>query len=352
MEPIFRNPPIDKVEPVAASSLAETHDWSLPFLGIPPLWKLSEGEGVRVAVLDTGCDLDHPDLQGAVADAKDFSGSLWGVRDRQGHGTHCAGVIGARANDIGIRGIAPKCELLIGKVLGDDGSGTEDAIRAGLEWAFERGAHIVSMSLGGPRMSERLHDAIKAIVKSAHRFVICAAGNDGRANSVNYPAVWDETIAVAAVDENGRLTKFSSQGPQVDIAAPGANILSTVPITAGGYARMSGTSMATPIVAAIAALCLAKHLKQGGHTGLESWRDLQAHLRKTARDAGPVGPDTGYGYGIIDPAKLLDAVTVTPPVTPTPEGPQGVTLRVKDAAGVEWNAKKIDWERAGTTANL
>ena len=351
MEPVFRLPPFD-AKPVSAVALTETVDWSINFLGIPSLWKQSEGEGVVVAVLDTGCDVDHPDLQGAIAGARDFSGSLWGVRDRNAHGTWCVGMIGARANDVGVRGIVPKCKILVGKVLGDDGSGSEEAILAGIEWAAAQGAHIISMSLGGPSMSERLHDAIRAFVSQPHRFVVCAAGNDGRNNSVNFPAKWEETVAVAAVDENGKLTSFSSRGPEVDIAAPGANMLSTVPMTAGAYAKMSGTSMATPVVAGIAAACLSKHLKDGGSTGLETWKDLQAHLRKTARDAGPIGPDVGYGYGIIDPAKLLDAISVVPPVVPTPEGPQGVQLRVKDAAGVEWNARKIDWERAGTSANL
>lgn len=344
-EPIFNLPPYE-AQPVAASSLSETLDWSIAFLGIPELWKQSEGEGVIVAVLDTGCDLTHPDLQGAVLDAADFSRSLFGALDRQGHGTWCAGMIGARANEVGVRGIAPKCQLLVGKVLGDDGSGSEDAILRGIQWADAKGAHIISMSLGGPRMSETLHDAIKAFVSKPHRFVICAAGNDGRDNSVGYPAKWEETVAVAAVDERGVLTSFSSRGPEVDIAAPGANMLSTVPMLAGGYAKLSGTSMATPVVAGIAAACLSKHLKEGGLTGLETYQDLLAHLRKTARDAGPQGPDTGYGYGIIDPGKLLTAIApATPPVMPTPEGPD-VQVTARDAKGQMWFSTKIDWKRA------
>jgi subtilisin len=344
MEPIFRLPPFE-VQAVT-KALSETLDWSIGFLGIPAVWAQTEGEGVKVAVLDTGCDLDHPDLQGAVVGAMDFSGSLWGVRDRSSHGSWCAGMIGARANDIGVRGIVPKCQLLIGKVLGDDGSGSEQAILNGIKWAAAQGANIISMSLGGPRMSESLHTAIKAFVAKPHRFVICAAGNDGRENSVGYPAVWEETVAVAAVDRNGRLTSFSSRGPQVDIAAPGQDMLSTVPLSAGGYAKMSGTSMATPVVAGVAAACLSKHLKEGGLTGLETWQDLLAHLRKTAKDAGPQGPDTGYGYGIINPAKLLaDIAPVTPPVTPTPEGPD-VQVTAKDAKGQVWVSTKIDWRKA------
>ncbi len=345
MNPGFRLPPYEAT-PVAASALSEVMDWSISFLGIPELWKKSEGEGVVVAVLDTGCDLSHPDLAGAILDAADFTGSLFGPNDRQGHGTWCAGMIGARANDIGVRGIAPKAMLLSGKVLGDDGSGSEQSILRGIKWADSKGAHIISMSLGGPSMSETLHDAIRAFVAKPHRFVVCAAGNEGRVDSVNFPAKWDEAIAVAAVDETGTLTKFSSRGKEVDIAAPGANMLSTVPMPAA-YAKMSGTSMACPVVAGIAAACLSKHLLAGNQaTGLESYRDLQAHLRKTAKDAGPVGQDTGYGWGIIDPKKLFEAANpLTPPVTPTPEGPTGVMLVVPDHAGQLWQSEKISWKR-------
>jgi len=348
MEPIFRLPPYEAQ--AVTTALSEVQDWSIAFLGIPELWKKTQGEGVRVAVLDTGCDLEHPDLQdGAIVGFRDFTSSLWGARDRQGHGTWCAGMIGARANNVGVRGVAPKCELLIGKVLGDDGSGSEAGILAGVEWAAAQGAHIISMSLGGPQMSNRLRDAIRAFVSQDHRFVICAAGNDGRDNSVNYPAVWDETIAVAAVDKNGKLTAFSSRGPQVDIAAPGQDMLSTVPQSAGRYAKLSGTSMATPVVAGVAAVCLSKHLKQGAHNGLENYKQLLAHLAKTAVDAGTPGRDDSYGYGIISPGKLLDAIGA-PAVTPSPEGPQdvaGLELKVRDKNDVLWIADKIQWKRAG-----
>ena len=347
MEPIFRLPPFE-VQAVT-TALSEVQDWSIQFLGIPDLWKKSQGEGVRVAVLDTGCDVDHPDLKGAIIAARDFSGSLWSYRDRQGHGTWCAGMIGARANDIGVRGVAPKCQLLIGKVLGDDGSGSENAILAGIQWAAAQGAHIISMSLGGPQMSERLHDAIRAFVSEDHRFVICAAGNDGMDNSVGYPARWEETVAVAAVDKTGTLTSFSSRGPEVDIAAPGQDMLSTVPMSAGRYAKLSGTSMATPVVAAVAAVCLSKHFKQaeGGTTGLENYKQLLAHLAKTAVDAGTPGRDDSYGYGIISPNKLMDVVT-TPIVAPSPApSVPDVQVYAKDANGQLWVSARIDWKRAG-----
>lgn len=342
MEPIFRLPPDIVATRVEVAALAETYDWSLRLFKISELWKQSEGEGVRAAVLDTGCDLKHPDLVEGIAAAADFTGSLFGAADTNTHGTWCAGMIGARANQVGVRGIAPKCELLIAKVLGDDGAGSEESILRGIEWAAQQGAHIVSMSLGGPRMSDRVRNAIKAFQAKPHRFVICAAGNDGKANSVNYPAVWGETIAVAAVDENKQLTRFSSRGPEVDIAGPGANMLSTVPMQAGGYARMSGTSMATPFVAGVVALMLAKHLKRGGETGLETQGDLYDHLQRTAVDAGAVGRDDGYGWGLISPEQLLAEVEKGGklPELAEPE----VDLTTTDGFGRRWHAKKIEWE--------
>lgn len=342
MEPVYRLPPYE-VEPVAASSLAETFDWSLSLYGVSELWKQTEGDGIKVAVLDTGCDLQHPDLLGAIGDAADLTGrSLFGANDQQGHGTWCCGLIGARANDVGVRGILPRCELLVGKVLGDDGSGSETSILRGIEWAAARGAQIISMSLGGPSPMPRVQAAIRAFTAQPQRFVICAAGNDGLPDSVNFPAVYDETIAVGAVDAEGNLTRFSSRGREVDIVAPGADMLSTVPRRAGGYAKMSGTSMATPFVAGIVGLMLAKHRKQGGQTGLETVGDLYDHLLRTAKDAGPVGRDDGYGMGLIDPGKLLDALDAQKQPG-KPHEPE-IVLQHVDGMGRRWHSKRIEWE--------
>lgn len=126
---VVRLPPY-RVE-ATYTAASEQVDWSLRRYGIPAQWRRSEGEGVRVAVLDTGVDESHVDLVGAIEQMKDFSGSRMGPSDRAGHGTHTAGTIGARRNDTGVAGVAPRCRLLIGKVLGDDGSGTSDDVAQG-----------------------------------------------------------------------------------------------------------------------------------------------------------------------------------------------------------------------------
>lgn len=296
-----RLPPVTVEE--VSTTLAETVDWGLKLGGIPAHWRTTRGEGVRVAVLDTGIDLGHPDFAGAIEATADFTGSAAGVNDRQGHGTHTAGTVGARQNSVGVVGVAPECRLLVAKVLGDNGAGDARQVAAGIDWAVKQGAEVLSLSLGSPGPSAEIEQALRRAV-GAGCLVVCAAGNDGRPDSVGYPAAWDElAVAVGAVDEAGRLAPFSSLGPEVDVCAPGVNVLSTYP--GGGYARLSGTSMATPFVTGVVTLALAKHRLHGGGTPLDNQRQLIEHLQRTARDAGPTGPDSGYGFGLIDPARVI-----------------------------------------------
>ena len=304
----YRLPPY-RVESVLVA-LAETVDWGLSNYGIPAQWQSTRGEGIRVAVLDTGIDTTHPDLQTAIEATRDFTGSLAGVADRVGHGTHTAGTIGARQNNVGVVGVAPECRLLVGKVLGDDGSGSDEQVAAGIDWACAVNADVLSLSLGSPTFSPAIAAAIARAVNQG-RFVICAAGNNGRPDSVDYPAKLPDTVAVGAVDRHGRVASFSSQGDEVDICAPGEDVLSTY--LNGTYAKLSGTSMATPFVTGVVALMLAKHRQQGGKSPIENGAQLIEHLHKTAIDAGPTGRDPSYGYGLIDPARVL-----TPLVTPPP----------------------------------
>ena len=204
----------------------ETVNWAGSILGVPKVWVQTMGEGIKVAVLDTGVDSDHPDLQDGITAVKDFSGD--GIEDVNGHGTHCAGIIGARLNNVGFVGVAPKTELLIAKVLGNDGTGAFSWIADGVLWAVEQGADIISMSLGGPVSSHRLYQAIHvALAKGV--MVICAAGNEGSLfqNSIGYPGRYGGVITVASHDENGNRSGFSSRGGEIDVMAPGSNIWST-----------------------------------------------------------------------------------------------------------------------------
>jgi subtilisin family serine protease len=208
----------------------------------------------------------------------------------------------------------------VGKVLGDDGSGTSEQVARGIDWAVAAGADILSLSLGSPDASAAIKAAIDRAV-AAGRFVICAAGNEGRDDAVNYPAKWETTIAVGAVDRLGQIARFSSRGPEVDVCGPGCDVLSTFP--GGRYAKLSGTSMATPFVTGVVALMLAKHRAAGGATPVRNNHELREHLRRTATDAGPIGDDPAYGFGLISPDALLGSIA--PP--PTPDAGDAAGLR-------------------------
>lgn len=314
-EPIFRLPPyeISAVVP----KLDQSQDWSLSASNIPEHWKQTRGKGIVVGVVDTGVDLDHPDLQdGAIRAAHDFTGSFVRERDRAGHGTHTAGLIGARNNSIGVVGVAPECELVIAKSLGDDGSGSGKMVAAGIDYCVAQGSDVISMSLGSPFDDPYIRAAYNRAV-TAGKIVICAAGNDGADDSVNFPAKY--AIAVAAYDKQFRIAKFSSRGPEVTCAAPGVQILSTVPREMGNYAEMSGTSMATPHVAGVMALVLSYlRMNPAAGTPIKNQDDAKEHLRRTAKDAGTPGFDPAFGWGLLNPDSLLSQPS--PPIIPPPPG--------------------------------
>lgn len=300
-EPIFTLPPY-KVEQVF-TTMAETIDWGIEIVGVPNLWRQTKGENVKVAVLDTGIAFEHPDLKDAILDAKDFTNSRSGPSDLQGHGSHCAGTIAARENSSGVIGAAPLCKLLVGKVLGDNGSGSSNAVASGIRWAVDKGADVISMSLGSSVSSPQIHEAVKDAV-AAGVFIIAAAGNEGPSlDTVGYPGAYPETVAVGAISQNRKIASFSSRGNMVDIVAPGDKILSTYPPR--GLATLSGTSMATPLVAGVVALMLSKHKSFGGVSPIKTQKDLMEHLRRTAIDLGPSGYDPSYGAGLINPEQLL-----------------------------------------------
>jgi subtilisin len=292
------------VEDENFAPLSQTIDWGVAMLGLPDLWKETQGEGVKIALLDTGSGKQHPDLAEAIILEQDFTGSRYGPADINGHGTHCAGIMGARNNDIGVVGVAPKVQICVGKVLGDNGSGSDQGIAGGIAWAISQGCDIISMSLGSPQSAPTIKAAIDQAVARGI-FVICAAGNSGpNPNTVDYPGRYDDVVAVAAINQQKQVSKFSSRGPEVDIAAPGEKILSTW--LNGGTATLSGTSMATPFVAGCVALCLAAHRKLGNPP--KNVQELLTLLKSTAIDIDQLGPDPNAGAGLVDPSKLVGPV--------------------------------------------
>jgi subtilisin family serine protease len=288
-----------------AEEVPERINWAGSILGIPDVWRLTQGEGAKVAILDTGVDADHQDLADAIVDKKDFTGD--GIEDENGHGTHCAGVVGARLNGVGFVGVAPKSELYIGKVLANNGSGAYSWISEGIYWATESGVDIISMSLGGSGSDSELYKAIQYALFHGV-FVICAAGNEGSLfmNSIGYPGRYGGVITVASHDRNGNPSGFSSRGGEVDVMAPGSDIWSTY--KKGGYAELSGTSMATPFVAGLAALIVAKHNSSSSNgTPIANNEDMKNHLLRMATHPGH--HDNQSGYGPLQPFNYFGTMT-------------------------------------------
>lgn len=235
-------------------------------IGAPEFWKKGrEGENITIAVIDTGCDIHHPNLKERIIGVKNFTNEDGGaeniVTDYIGHGTHVAGIIAASDIGNGMVGVAPKANLLILKALGKKG-GTYISVIEAINYAVQKGVNIISMSLGGKIDDENLHKAI-INAKNKNILVVCAAGNDGDNNSKsiekNYPAMYNEVISVGSINTNKESSRFSASNNEVDLVAPGqglgnSGILSTAP--GGKFAEMQGTSMATPHVAGALALII------------------------------------------------------------------------------------------------
>jgi subtilisin family serine protease len=332
----------------------------LEFLGLSDAWPITRGRpDVIVAVLDTGVKVDHPDLSGAIwtnpgeigengvdDDGNGFVDDVIGwdfaegnnaVTDDHGHGTHVAGIVAARAdNGVGITGVAPEVTVMVVDVF-DYGLGTyEDLIRA-IVYATDNGAHVINMSLGASSYSQ----GEEAAVTYAHDrgvVVVAAAGNGGR-EMVHYPAAHPTVIAVSATevaDGGEGFAGFSNRGAFVDLAAPGRAILSTY--KSNGYAYMSGTSMASPHVAGLAALILSRNPSL-------SPDEVRAAMEWGADDLGETGPDFLFGHGRINAWQSLKAVipdTGDPPpggapLDFTPEGCIDVLREGFEAEAAGWH---------------
>jgi thermitase len=260
--------------------------------------------GVKIGIVDTGIDQAHPDLSGqTVACAKSqgllpiMSGSIQvgSCADDNDHGSHVAGTIAAKANNgIGVAGVVFNADLVICKALGGPlGTGSTADVANCINWVASQGARVISMSLGGGA-STTLQQAVASAWNNGNGAVIvAAAGNDGDA-TLNYPAAYAEVVSVAATDSSDARASFSNANADVEIAAPGVNVLSTV--RGGGYATLSGTSMATPHVSAVAGV-----LRQLFPS--DSAAAIRSRLDAAVNDLGPAGRDASFGFGRLNLCK-------------------------------------------------
>lgn len=267
-------------------------------------WDLSKGAGVTVAVVDTGTDLDHPDLAGQLVAGRNVLNPGAPPQDDNGHGTLVTGIVAARTNNArGVVGVAPAAKVMPIKVLDSSGSGSDANIAVGIDWARTHHAKVINLSLGGtfddPVLSNAIANAIAANV-----VVVAAAGNDG-SDTVGFPASYAGVLAVGATDHAGALTSFTSYGPRIDVVAPGLDITSTALGSTEAYATDSGTSFSSPIVAGVAALVRSQH---------PTWTQSQvdAQIRDTARDVGLPGVDPAFGHGIVDALAAVGGPAAAP----------------------------------------
>jgi thermitase len=281
-------------------------------LGLPAAWQAAglggwpDHGGAPVGIVDSGIDAGHEDLQGRVAACATASGghvTPGACADDNGHGTHVAGTIGAAANNgAGIAGIAFASPLIVCKGLGGaQGSGTTADVAACIGWVHAAGARVISMSLGGPA-SQTIAQAVTAAWDRGGRagsLLVAAAGNDGDGR-LEFPAALPDVISVAATDDAGNPAAFSNTNADVELSAPGVDVLSDR--AGGGYVKMSGTSMATPHVSAVAAL-LAAAQPHG------SVRALRTRLDATAHDLLAPGRDLATGFGMVDATAALAGAT-------------------------------------------
>ena len=311
--------------------------WGLTKINCPTAWDRTTGSAsITVAVIDTGIDLDHPELAGLLVPGSDFvdfaPGSIPRVgfhfegdfmgrdsnpQDEVGHGTHVAGTIACASNNsAGVAGVTWSCRLLPVRVLARivnntnpsdvRGSGSSADIAAGIRFAVDQGARVLNLSLGGTTDTMVERDAIAyAIARGA--VVVAAMGNgflpppDGTNNATSFPAAYPDVVAVGAINQMDQRAPFSQTGPHIDVVAPGVGVLSTV--WDNGFATMSGTSMASPHVAGVAALILSCN---SGLTGAQV-ADIIRQTARPLRDnpADPVPNDT-FGFGCVDAKAALD----------------------------------------------
>jgi len=278
--------------------------WEITAFDLPKKWKISQGENVKIAVIDTGCDLNHSDLKDNLLPGKNFVERGTEPQDFNGHGTHVAGTICAINNNLGMVGVAPMCKVLPVKALSNDGSGnTKDVVDA-VYWSADQKVDFITMSLGTPKNVPALEKAIKyALEKGTITF--CAAGNAGNTKEIFYPANYKETIGIGSIDENFNRANFSCTGEDLDFLAPGVRIFSTVPNN--WYAYMSGTSMSNPFVVGCAALLLSYVRKNNLKINLKTPDDYRNIFKKHTiplKDPKTSGKKFFEGFGIINPKEF------------------------------------------------
>lgn len=283
--------------------------YALNRLNASEAWKTTQGSSsIIVAVIDTGVDASHPDLQGKLVKGYDFVQGDTNPTDTVGHGTFVASLIAARSNDeVGMSGVAPNVKIMPLKVMSGESDGSSTRIAQAIRYAVDNGAKVINMSLGSPYPSRSIKSAVE-YAYSKGVVVVAAAGNEGdEGNDPNYPASFANVISVGATGSRDTIASFSNHNSGVNVSAPGVNIVGARsqinqicrPYKTSDYCVASGTSFAAPYVAGTAALILSANPKLTPD-------QVTNILEKSAKDLGSKGKDDYYGYGRIDAGQAVD----------------------------------------------
>ena len=340
IEKMKKNSKIAYIEPdYEVRVLEDELPWGINRIDADIVHSTNKGTGVKIAIIDTGIDYNHPELDNYYRGGYDFINGDNDPMDDYWHGTHCAGIVAAEDNEIGVIGVAPEVELYGLKVMDSSGSGSTSDVAAAIDWAIGNNIQIISMSLGTDYNSLTLGNACNKAYNEGI-LLVAAAGNDGT-SSVDYPAKYDSVIAVAATSSSDTKASFSNTGPEIELAAPGVSVKSTY--LGGGYISASGTSMACPHVAGTAALVWAAN---------PGWDNTQvrSRLQETAEDLGYTGWDSIYGFGLVD-AEAAVSIPIpddsTPPADPIPDITEPGISNVKSTVATDSVTITWDTDEAG-----
>src|SRR6266542_6716139 len=329
--------------------------WAPQAVSAPAAWDTTQGDtAIIIAIVDTGVDTAHPDLQAKIVGGTSFLG---GAKDQFGHGTHVAGIAAASTNNsTGVAGICPRCSIMPVRVLDANGSGSISDVAAGIIYAANNGARVINLSLGGPSTSQTLRAALDYAV--AHNALPVAAMGNSYMSQALEPAYWYSALSVGAVDQSGAKAGFSNYGAKTDVVAPGVGVLSTMPtypVTLNqtyeqNYDALSGTSMATPVVSGVAGLVLSRNpaLTVGQVKGI---------IEATAGDGKSF--DTTTGFGLVNAAKAVAAATpadTTPPavnvISPAAGSAVSKLFNLQATPTDNTGVHHVDYVIGGTRAGL
>jgi thermitase len=273
--------------------------WEIHKFNIQKEWKYSQGENIKIGVIDTGCDLDHIDIKNNILTGINLVDPRKDPYDDNGHGTHVCGSIAAENNGLGMVGVSPKSKIVPIKALDGSGSGNNKVIAQGIIFAADNNCDFITMSLGSSSNSTDIYNAILYAVKRGC-IIFCAAGNSGESSPIMYPARHKEVIAIGSVDRNLNRSNFTCKGNELDFLSPGQDIFSCIP--KNNYAIMSGTSMANPFAVGCASL-LKSYMKNINKDHLlKSNNDYINFFKENSKsldDSRFSGKKEYEGYGIL-----------------------------------------------------